>query len=281
MKTSKVANIFKTENKAYHWYITPNDTWRAFIDAAAFFYFRLHSTHIFYCDAYFLSAGSFGALTIGNQWTPFDNAVWTSDATEYSKFTSLKATSAWNYDVGNTGMGNAKSSVQYTTPVVNGFQGIVLSAPNVAGNTQGATNYSGIGINYGNGPLVINYATQAMSSNGGPTANSMVLAVNYDFGAAKAYGGLINTDSGTTIAGKDASYTVGVAVPFGADSLRVSYAGNKTSITGQADTTSNAWAAMYLKPLSKAAMGYAGVGSLSAGSASAVNTTGVGIRYNF
>jgi len=35
MKTSKVANIFKTENKAYHWYITPNDTWRAFIDADA------------------------------------------------------------------------------------------------------------------------------------------------------------------------------------------------------------------------------------------------------
>ena len=226
-------------------------------------------------------AGSMGALTIGNQWTPFDNAVWTADATEYSKFTSLKATTAWNYDVGNTGMGNAKGSVQYTTPVVNGFQGIVLSAPNVAGNTQGATNYSGVGVNYGNGPLVVNFATQAMSSNGGPTANSNVLAVNYDFGAAKAYGGVINTDSGTTGGGKDASYTVGVAVPFGADSLRVSYAGNKTSYTTGADLTSNAWAALYLKPLSKAAMGYAGMGSVSAGSASAVNTTGVGIRYNF
>ncbi|MFM6992356.1 MAG: porin [Rhodoferax sp.] len=226
-------------------------------------------------------AGSFGTLTVGNQWTPFDNAVWTSDATEYSGFTSLKATTAWTYDVGNTGMGNAKSSVQYATPVVSGFQAIVLSAPNVTGNTQGATNYSGIGLNYGNGPLVINLATQAMSNNGGPTANSMVLAVNYDFGVAKAYGGVINTDSGTAGAGKDASYTVGVAVPFGADSLRVSYAGNKTTISGQSDSTSSAWAAMYLKPLSKAALGYAGVGSFTPAGASAVNTTGVGIRYNF
>jgi len=224
-------------------------------------------------------AGSMGAVTVGTQWTPFDNAVWTADATEYSKFTSLKATTAWNYDVGNTGGGNAKSSVQYTTPVVNGFQGIVLSAPNVSGASF--SNYSGVGLNYGNGPLVVNFATQAMSNNGGPTANSNVLAVNYDFGAAKAYGGVINTDSGTIGGGKDASYTVGVAVPFGADSLRVSYAGNKTSYTTGADLTSNAWAALYLKPLSKAAMGYAGVGSVSAGSASAQNTTGVGIRYNF
>lgn len=231
-------------------------------------------------------SGSFGTVTIGNQWSPLDNAIWTADATEYSKFSSLAATTAWNYDVGNTGMGNAKGSVQYATPVIGGFQGIVLSAPNVNGNTQGATNYTGLGLNYANGPLVINFATQAYSGSftpGNPgvqnntaTVNSNVLAVNYDFGVAKAYGGLINTDTGDVVKGKDASYTVGVAVPFGADSLRLSYAANKTSVTGAADNTISAWAALYLKPLSKAAMGYAGVGSLNS-----VNTTGVGIRYNF
>lgn len=35
IETSKVANLFITENKGYHWYITPDDTWRAFIDADA------------------------------------------------------------------------------------------------------------------------------------------------------------------------------------------------------------------------------------------------------
>lgn len=218
--------------------------------------------------------GSFGNITVGQQWTPYDNATWTSDPAEYAKFSTLRATSAWNYDIGNTGGGNAKGSVQYTTPVVGGFQGIVLSAPNVTGGT--ATNYSGLGLNYAAGALVINYASQAYSSAGVATVNSNVLAVNYDFGAAKAYGGIFSTDSGTLVGGKDSSYIAGVAVPFGADSLRLSVASNKTSVTGAADNTSSAWSAMYLKPLSKAAMGYAGYLSLNS-----VTTSGVGIRYNF
>jgi predicted porin len=223
-------------------------------------------------------SGSFGTVTIGNQWTPFDNAAWTTDALEYSSLTPLAA-GMWNYDVGNTGMGNAKGSVQYATPVISGFQGIVLSAPNVKGNTQGATNYSGIGLNYGSGPLVVNFATQAYSGDAAgntATVNSTVLAVNFDFGMAKAYGGVFNTDSGTTTAGKDTGYTVGLAIPFGADSLRVGYGSNKTSKTGLADDTHTAWGAMYLKPLSKAAMGYAGVGSVDS-----ANTATAGIRYNF
>jgi len=223
-------------------------------------------------------SGSFGSITIGNQWTPFDNAAWTTDALEYSSLTPLAA-GMWNYDVGNTGMGNAKSSVQYSTPVVSGFQGIVLTAPNVAGNTQGATNYSGYGLNYAAGPLVVNFATQAYSGNAAgntATVNSYVLAVNYDFGMAKAYGGMFNTDSGAVATGKDTGFTVGVAVPFGADSLRLGYGTNKTAITGAADNTHAAWAAMYLKPLSKAALGYAGVGSVDS-----ANTLTAGIRYNF
>jgi len=228
-------------------------------------------------------SGAFGTVTVGTQWTPFDNAVWTSDTTEYSFFTSLQATTAWSHDLGNTGGGNAKGSVQYATPVSNGFQGIVLTAPNVAGNTQGANNYSGYGLNYVNGPLVINFATQAYSGgkDGNATKNSNVLALNYDFGVAKAYGGLINHDSGTAAEGKDASYTVGLAIPFSADSLRLSYAANKTSVTGSSDVTGSAWAVMYLKPLSKAAMGYAAYGTTSLPTKPTVSNTGVGVRYNF
>jgi len=238
-------------------------------------------------------SGSFGSITIGNQWTPFDNAAWTTDALEYSSAFTPLASGLWSYDIGNTGMGNAKGSVQYATPVINGFQGIVLAAPNVTGNAQGATNYSGYGLNYAAGPLVINFATQAYSGSFTPgfpsgvqnstaTVNSNVLAVNYDFGVAKAYGGIFNTDSGTTADGKDTGFTVGVAIPFGADSLRVGYGSNKTSKTGSPDASGSAWGAMYLKPLSKAAMGYAGYGSVSNKDGSAaVNTTGVGIRYNF
>jgi len=232
-------------------------------------------------------SGSFGTITIGNQWTPFDGAAWTSDALEYAiQFTPLQS-GLWKYDVGNTQMGNAKNSVQYATPVISGFQAFVLSAPNVSGNVQGAANYTGYGINYANGPLVINFATQAYSTfpvtkdnvttTHNETVNSSVLAVNYDFGMAKAYGGYFNTDSGLVATGKDTGFTVGVAVPFGADSLRLGYGTNKTSFTnGTADSSSSAWSAMYMKPLTKAALGYAALMSKDA-----VNTTGVGIRYNF
>ena len=231
-------------------------------------------------------SGSLGTVTIGNQWTPFDNAAWTSDALEYAiKFTPLQS-GLWNYDVGNTQMGNAKNSVQYATPVISGFQAFVLTAPNVTGNTQGAANYSGVGINYANGPLVINFATQAYSTfpvtkdnvttTHTETVNSSVLAVNYDLGVAKLYGGLFNTDSGTDAGGKDTGFTVGVALPFGADSVRVGYGSNKTSIKNSADTTGSAWSAMYMKPLTKAALGYAAVMSKDS-----VTTSGVGIRYDF
>jgi predicted porin len=246
-------------------------------------------------------SGAFGTVTIGNQWTPFDNAAWTTDALEYSGAFTPLASGLWNYDIGNTGMGNAKNSVQYATPVISGFQAMVLSAPNVSGNTQGATNYTGLGINYASGPLVINFATQAYSGsytaakdgltsvanvvitapvvatqNSTATVNSNVIAVNLDFGAAKLYSGLFNTDSGTAAGGKDSGYTVGVAVPLGADSLRVGYGSNRTTIAGLADTTGTAWGLMYLMPLSKAALGYAGLGSVNS-----VTKTGVGVRYDF
>jgi len=225
-------------------------------------------------------AGSFGAITIGNQWTPFDNAVWTTDALEYNGFTPL-AGGIWNYDVGNTGMGNAKNSIQYATPDMNGLQAFVLTASNVAANTQGAKNYTGLGVNYVKGPLVINFATQ--SYNGKyvgaaevttATISSNVLAINYNIGAATLYGGLVNTTD--DVAGsKDSGVTAGVKVPLGADSVSLGYASNKTSLNGK-DSTIGAWGAQYIKSLSKAAVAYFGVQSVDS-----VNKTGAGVRYNF
>jgi hypothetical protein len=164
---------------------------------------------------------------------------------------------------------------------MNGLQAFVLTASNVAANTQGAKNYTGLGVNYVKGPLVINFATQ--SYNGKyvgaaevttATISSNVLAINYNIGAATLYGGLVNTTD--DVAGsKDSGVTAGVKVPLGADSVSVGYASNKTSLNGK-DSTIAAWGAQYIKSLSKAAVAYFGVQSVDS-----VNKTGAGVRYNF
>ena len=223
-------------------------------------------------------AGGFGAVTIGNQWTPVDNAIWTTDALEYNGFTPLAA-GLWNADVGNTGMGNAKSSIQYATPDMNGFQGFLLVANNVTGNTQGSTNYTGFGLNYVKGPLVINYANQSFDGTfaGGKQVSSAstktnVFAINYNVGAANLYGGWVNTDNGSST---ETGYTLGVKVPMGANSVSVGYASNKATAAGK-DTTIGAWGAQYIAAVTKATVAYVGLQSIDS-----ANKYSAGLRVNF
>jgi len=224
-------------------------------------------------------SGSFGTVTMGNQWTPFDNAIWTTDSLEYSKFTPL-AGGLWNTDAGNTGMGNAKNSIQYTTPDMNGFQFIVLTAPNVSDSMMNsaktlnlAKDYSGIGLNYAKGPLVINFATQNFSAPGAPSSTSKVLALTYNIGAANLYSGLVNSDGGA--GSTESGFILGVKVPIGADSVAFGYASNKTSAAGK-DSTIGAWSAQYVKAIGKAAQAYFGIQSIDS-----TNKTGAGLRLNF
>jgi predicted porin len=230
-------------------------------------------------------SGSYGAVTLGSQWTPFDNAVWTSDALEYNGFTPLKGLkAAWNYDLGNAPnmYGNAVNSFQYATPVMNGFQGIVLTAPNASGTFSGAKDYTGFGLNYANGPLTINFATQAFSGAGTPTANSNVLSLQYNMGVATVMGGLVNSDKGSNTAwgadgnaGTDKGYILGVKYPMGANSVSVGFSGNTNSVAGK-ETTISSWGAQYIMALSKPAVAYFGYQSIDS-----VGKTGAGIRYNF
>ena len=235
-------------------------------------------------------AGSWGAVTIGNQWTPVDNAIWTTDALEYNGFTPLAA-GLWNADGGNTGMGNAKSSIQYATPTMSGFQGFVLIANNVTGNTQGATNYTGLGLNYGAGPLVINYAYQAYDGSytsasaagvtpvvaaaqvGTASTKTNVFAINYNVGAANLYGGMVSTEY--TATSKETGYTFGVKVPVAKDSVSVGFASNTVTASGK-DTTKTGWGAQYIMPLTAKTVAYGGIQSIDS-----ANTYKIGTRIDF
>jgi predicted porin len=99
--------------------------------------------------------GGFGNVTAGLQWTPYDSA-WGFDQLEYNGFSAANA--AWyngvHGDNGNTGWGNAKKSISYTTPDMNGFNATVLYA-NSADKTATADSvpYVGLGANYAAGPM--------------------------------------------------------------------------------------------------------------------------------
>jgi predicted porin len=219
--------------------------------------------------------GGFGTLTMGTQWTPYDNATWTADALEYNGFTPF-AGGFWNYDNGNntTYYGNAKNSIQYATPDMNGFQAIILTAPNVpVGGTTLYTSYSGIGLNYAKGPFVVNFATQSYNATAAaPTVNTWVLALNYNVGAANLYGGFNSASDGPKT---ETGYTFGVKVPMGKDSVSVGYANDKKSVGG-VDTTKGAWGAQYIKSLNAATVAYFGIQSVDS-----VNKTAAGLRINF
>ena len=223
-------------------------------------------------------SGSFGAVTLGNQWTPVDNAIWTTDALEYNGFTPLAA-GLWNADNGNTGMGNAKSSIQYATPDMSGFQGFLLVANNVTGNTQGSTNYTGFGLNYAKGPLVINYANQSYDGAfvGGKqvataSTKTNVFAINYNVGAANLYGGWVSSDYGTS---SETGYTFGVKVPMGKNSVSVGYASNKATVAG-VDKTIGAWGAQFIQGVTKSTVAYYGLQSVDSN-----NKYSAGLRVNF
>ena len=159
------------------------------------------------------------------------------------------------------------------------FYYFLLVANNVTGNTQGSTNYTGFGLNYAKGPLVINYANQSYDGAfvGGKqvataSTKTNVFAINYNVGAANLYGGWVSSDYGTS---SETGYTVGVKVPMGKNSVSVGYASNKATVAG-VDKTIGAWGAPFIQGVTKSTVAYYGLQSVDSN-----NKYSAGLRVNF
>jgi predicted porin len=228
-------------------------------------------------------SGSFGTVSAGLQWSPYDNAFWTADANEYNGFSaSNKVFCSYKFsahcDNGNTGWGNVQNSVQYATPDINGWQGFIMTAPNVV-HSGGITGYTGYGINYSKGPLNISYAGENYGS-----VSSMIIGGNYNLGAVTVYAGYETADTGSSVingakGGKDTGYSFGVKVPMGKNYVTAGWATEKTTPVSGAEATITGWGAQFIAPLGKQLVGYAGYRTVQG--TTTVNTTGAGFRYNF
>jgi predicted porin len=244
--------------------------------------------------------GSFGTVGLGLQWTPYDNA-WSWDQTEYNGFSAPNR--AWykgaHGDNGNTGNGNAKKSISYTTPNLSGFDATVMYANAAdATATDSATKYIGVGANYNAGPLGVNFAWEstpsslqigALASQADKTS-AWILGASYDLGVAKIGVGVeqatVDAGGGTGQA-KDSGYTLTAGFPVSKQTtLAASYASETTTSAGVTDGTAKSFGGQVIYNWTTQAAIYAGayqVKSTDLGLTTEVTKTkyAAGIRYNF
>lgn len=245
--------------------------------------------------------GGFGTVTMGLQWTPYDSA-WGFDQLEYNGFSA--ASNAWgsgkHVDKGNTGGGNAKKSISYTTPDMSGFNATVLFANAEKTLTESPAPYVGLGVNYAAGPLSVNFGYEQLAStiqNTTAGANdkttASIIGASYNLGVATVGVGFqqANVDVGTT-GWKDAGYTLTVGVPVSASTtVALGYASETTTAALNADGKTTSFGAQAVYNWTKQAAIYAGVvqtkstpaALLTAAAATETTTTkyAAGLRYNF
>jgi len=220
-------------------------------------------------DRYLDLAGDFGSVRVGR----FNNIL-DSGGLIQGYGTTMTAGSTNGFYTANSNLFTATPAagahdrqsgmVQYTTPTINGFNGILGYAKNssdsdatllISGKAQTEQKY--FGVTYNQGPISVVAATSDRKlSVENPASPTTALATNksdfdliggrYNFGIAQVHvGHMKRKDSSSTIAGArtnliDASInTLGVTVPMGPWTLRASmYDGDDDQGTGTADNRS-------------------------------------------
>ena len=249
-----------------------------------------------------------------------------------SAVTAANAPSAFNGF--HADIGRINNSIYYVTPAMGGFKVEAMYAPGENKTPTGLTaksagSYLGGSAGYSNGPLGVTLAYESLRTKSGAIAasnrlnavtglvvpivaaaagesksNDWILAAQYDFGAAKVYGGYHRSNvtgtnatvatlnaatlPGTTIAnGTDTGWMLGTAIPFGAMTLQLGYARETTDAAAGAlpDGSVRAFAGQLVYNLSKRTNLYTDV--LFGRSTTAANVTtkntifGVGMRHDF
>jgi len=239
--------------------------------------------------------GSFGAIQLGTDWAPYDNAM--NDALDYVHFSAQYAawsrTTSLHGDNGTSAVsgannGNMENAIQYTTPTVSGFNAVVAYAPSkdkygTIGKKD--SSYTGVGLNYAAGPLFVSFATEhvptavQMAGAGESYTNAWVLTGTYDLGAVKLFAGFEQAQgdatstfnlTAVTLHGKDSGYSFGVKVPMGQLTLSAGYGYEKStadiSASGLSASIENHAASFGLQALyalNKTATVYAGYNQIT------------------
>jgi predicted porin len=236
--------------------------------------------------------GAFGAVTLGRQYTAYDEL---RGATNQAFDSAFAATgSVWANGIEDYA-DRANNSIAYTSPSFGGVSGAVVVGlgENKASGLKATKNYSA-NIKYANGPLMVGYAHQVQDSRIAATAPGVtpvvlaafnteeikynLIAGSYDFGVAALTGGYNDVKQGNA---KDKEYQLGVSVPFGAASVAVGYAHSKHEAAGMT-TNAEGYNLTGLYDLSKRTRLYAGLSNTKQKESSdKISLFAVGVRHSF
>ena len=232
-------------------------------------------------------SGGWGAVQLGMDWSPYDNAV--NEAMDYNHFSALSW--AWNgggvhADNGNdpTGNGVVTGHIQYTRPTFSGFNASLMYAPSKDKTTGNDTSYTSAAGNYNAGPLALTVAYEhvptsvnalaipnsgtgpaitdnAAAAGDGSYTNSYLGTAAYNFGAATVFlalesakaNGVLGSGNGSAT---DTGTAIGIKVPLGDNTLSAGWANENTS--GDVNNKRTAYSIQVLHALNKTASVYAG-----------------------
>ena len=231
-------------------------------------------------------SGDFGAVSLGNQATPLNDALENIiDAQGNSAFSAVTAAMAG--DVANAGVTQSQytNSVRYDSPNFDGFSGAIqvgLGEDKDMFTPGSASRGVSLNLAYANGPLAagLAYQNDKGQGSGAPSDKTTALGGSYDFGVAKL--GLGYTRMTSTGQPNFRLVNVGVSVPFGAFTVVGQYADGKVSNTS-GKVQSFALEGRYA--LSKRTTAYAGYNNtkedIGGGPDFKTNRFGVGMRHVF
>ena len=237
-------------------------------------------------NSYVGLAGGFGQVQLGRNTTPYfistivynpfgDSFVF-SPAVQQSYRGYLQNDSGWSNSVGyNKAFGPVRANLLYSMGQERS------SAPNRnAGRSVGGS------VNYGAGPLGLNFAFQQVDIADADKQTAMLFSGAYDLGMAKLFAQYqeIKRDTGAVNA-KDKSFQLGASVKLGAGSVLASYGNVKTSdnVALTADAKRNTWALGYDYYISKRTDLYAAAFETKLQNPATVKSSvvGFGVRHRF
>jgi predicted porin len=193
-------------------------------------------------------SGGFGAISLGRQYSAYDNLRAATDTLDHTSFSTTVDRGAWD-NVGLAYAARINNALRYTTPNYGGFSATVQYGfgENKTATTSAGSNLS-LHLLYANGPLTVGFAHQqdkgpgvalntvtgvvtginGESFVGGSTKNTFnLLAGSYDFGVGKLFAGVNTSKDNATVANKDTEWHIGASAPFGPVTLAADYARSK------------------------------------------------------
>lgn len=205
-----------------------------------------------------LASKDYGMLQLGRINTPSFDWLMLFDASGANAFRYV------NPGLYDTGESWADNAVQYTSPLIGGFEFAAYYSDEWMGSEDGDANKSyGGNLRYANGPLHAIYNLQKFKTydflaTRFPSGEYHTLAANYDLGVVKLFGTVLYNAYDDAALERTRQWSLGVSVPVGANGVFTAGYGTQADLRGVAGEDRDTVGLTYRYNLSKRSFTYVG-----------------------